>query len=75
MSFLVLTIPVGLVLGAALLAFVLRAVRDGAFDDVEGAAQRHHLDDDRDPERESLASAPQEAGQRRGSPDWGTVEL
>ncbi len=52
MSFLALTIPVGLVLGAGLLAFVLRAVREGAFDDIEGPAQRHHLDDDRAPERE-----------------------
>ena len=50
MSFLAITIPVGLLLGATLLAFVLRAVRDGAFDDLEGPAQRHHLDDDRTPE-------------------------
>jgi cbb3-type cytochrome oxidase maturation protein len=51
-SFLALTIPVTLVLAAGLLALVLLAVRDGAFDDLEGPAQRHHLDDDRDPERE-----------------------
>jgi cbb3-type cytochrome oxidase maturation protein len=51
MSFLALTIPIGLLLGAALLALVLRAVNDGAFDDLEGAAQRHLLDDDREPER------------------------
>ena len=51
MSFLVLTIPIGLLLGGALLALVLRGVHEGAFDDLEGAAQRHLLDDDRDPER------------------------
>ena len=51
MSFLALTIPIGLLLGAALLAFVLRAVSDGAFDDLEDAAQRHLLDDDSEPER------------------------
>ena len=50
MSFLALTIPVGLLLGGTLLALVLRAVREGAFDDLEGPAQRHHLDDDRTPE-------------------------
>ena len=37
----------------SVLAFVLRAVRDGSFDDLEGPAQRHILDDDSDPERES----------------------
>lgn len=51
MSFLALTIPVGLVLGAGLLALLLRAVRDGAFDDLDAPAERHHLDDDRSPER------------------------
>ncbi len=52
MSFLALTIPATLLLAAALLVFVLRAVRDGAFDDLDAPARRHHLDDDSDPERE-----------------------
>lgn len=52
MSFLALTIPASLVLAAALLFLVLRAVRDGAFDDLDGPAERHALDDDTNPERE-----------------------
>ncbi len=52
MSFLALTIPASFVLAAALLFLVLRAVREGAFDDLDGPAQRHALDDDADPERE-----------------------
>lgn len=58
MSSLLLTVPATLLLAAVLLVLVLRAVREGAFDDLEGPAQRHHLDDDRDPERESQAARP-----------------
>ena len=52
MSFLWLTIPVTLLLGGGLLALVLRAVSQGDFDDIEGPAARHFLDDDRAPEVE-----------------------
>ena len=56
MSFLAVTIPLSLLLGAVLLALVLREVRDGAFDDWEGPAQRMIFDDDRVPEREDDAA-------------------
>jgi len=51
-SFLSITIPASLLLAAVLLALVVRAVREGAFDDWEGPAARHWLDDDDCPERE-----------------------
>jgi cbb3-type cytochrome oxidase maturation protein len=54
-SFLVLTVSVALVLGVGLLALVLRAVHEGAFDDLDAPAARHHEDDDRAPEREGDA--------------------
>ncbi|HYB12001.1 MAG TPA: cbb3-type cytochrome oxidase assembly protein CcoS [Myxococcota bacterium] len=51
MSFLVITIPATLLLTAALVWLVLRAVQRGEFDDLEGPAQRQVFDDDRCPER------------------------
>jgi cbb3-type cytochrome oxidase maturation protein len=52
MSFLWITIPASLLLALSLLALVLRGVRRGEFDDWEGPAARHFLDDDRAPEVE-----------------------
>lgn len=52
MSFLAVTIPVSLAIAAALLWLVLRAVREGQFEDWEGPAARHLFDDDRTPELE-----------------------
>ena len=57
MSFLWITIPVSLVIGGSLLGLVVAAVRRGDFDDWEGPAARHFLDDDRDPERDDLDAA------------------
>ncbi|HME72889.1 MAG TPA: cbb3-type cytochrome oxidase assembly protein CcoS [Myxococcota bacterium] len=51
MSFLEITIPATLLLTGVLVLLVLRAVRRGEFDDLEGPAQRHFFDDDRCPER------------------------
>jgi cbb3-type cytochrome oxidase maturation protein len=51
-SFLWITIPVSLLIAGGLLAVVLRAVSRGDFDDLEGPAARHFLDDDRAPEVE-----------------------
>ncbi len=51
MSFLLITIPATLALSAVLLAMVIRGVRRGDFDDLEGPAVRHACDDDRCPER------------------------
>jgi cbb3-type cytochrome oxidase maturation protein len=51
-SFLLVTIPVSLLLAASLLAVVIHAVRTGAFDDWDGPAERHVLDDDSVPECE-----------------------
>jgi cbb3-type cytochrome oxidase maturation protein len=52
MSILALTIPATLLLAGVLLALVVRAVMRGEFDDWEGPAARHFLDDDSDPERD-----------------------
>ena len=52
MSFLIITIPVTLLLSAVLLALVIRAAREGQFEDWEGPAARMIHDDDRTPERE-----------------------
>jgi cbb3-type cytochrome oxidase maturation protein len=57
MSFLALTIPLSLLLAAVMLALVLRAVREGQFDDWEGPAYRHIYDDDEVPERPSSDSS------------------
>jgi cbb3-type cytochrome oxidase maturation protein len=51
-SILAITIPATLVLAGSLLWLVIRAVRRGDFDDWEGPAARHLLDDDRAPERD-----------------------
>lgn len=50
MSFLIVTIPVSIFLAGCLLALVLRAVSQGAFDDWEGPAARMLEDDDSRPE-------------------------
>jgi cbb3-type cytochrome oxidase maturation protein len=52
MSFLWITIPMTLLLAGGLLALVVRAVSRGDFDDWEGPAARHFLDDDQAPEVE-----------------------
>lgn len=52
MSFLAVTIPVSLALAAALLFLVVRAAREGQFEDWEGPAARHLFDDDANPEVE-----------------------
>jgi len=52
-SFLLVTVPVSLLLAASLLAVVIHAVNTGAFDDWDEPAERHFLDDDSVPERES----------------------
>jgi len=56
MSFLWLTIPASLLLAGTLLGLVLAAVRRGDYDDWEGPAARHFLDDDRSPELDDDAS-------------------
>jgi cbb3-type cytochrome oxidase maturation protein len=56
MSFLWITIPVSLFLAGGLLALVVRAVARGDFDDWEGPAARHFLDDDHEPEVEGEES-------------------
>lgn len=57
MSFLSITIPASLFLAAVLLWLVIRAVRSGAFDDWEGPAARHWLDDDGCPERDERSDS------------------
>jgi cbb3-type cytochrome oxidase maturation protein len=52
MSFLLVTIPVSMLVAVTLLALVIRAVREGDFDDWEGPAQRHFADDDSRPEED-----------------------
>ena len=66
MSILALTIPATLLLAAVLLGLVVRAVLRGDFDDWEGPAARHFLDDDSDPERDGTGPAAQ-AGAPPGS--------
>jgi len=61
-SILALTIPASLLLAGVLLALVLRAVRRGDFDDWEGPAARHFLDDDTSPEREAERYTESEPG-------------
>lgn len=58
MSFLAVTIPVSLLLGAILLGLVIWEVRRGAFDDWDGPSERLVADDDAIPERESDSNAP-----------------
>lgn len=52
MSFLLITIPITLLVSAVLVALVIRAAREGQYDDWEGPAWRVVHDDDRDPELE-----------------------
>jgi cbb3-type cytochrome oxidase maturation protein len=52
-SFLALTIPATLLLAGVMLLLVVRSVRRGELDDIEGPAQRQAFDDDRCPERAS----------------------
>jgi cbb3-type cytochrome oxidase maturation protein len=61
MSFLWITIPVSLLLAGSLLGLVLRAVERGDFDDWEGPAARHLLDEDSAPE---VDTEPLENGSR-----------
>jgi cbb3-type cytochrome oxidase maturation protein len=58
MSFLWITIPVSLLVTGTLLALVLRALGRGDFDDWEGPAARHALDDDRAPEHDATNTVP-----------------
>lgn len=53
MSILGITIPATLLLAAGLLWLVLRAIRRGEFDDWEGPAARHFLDEDIRPEQDA----------------------
>lgn len=53
-SSLALTIPATLLLAVALLVLVVRAVLRGEYDDWEGPAARHLLDEDACPEREDV---------------------
>ena len=62
MSFLAVTIPVSLLLGATLLGLVIREIRRGAFDDWDGPSERLVADDDAIPEQESPAKALEDAG-------------
>ncbi|HTY19728.1 MAG TPA: cbb3-type cytochrome oxidase assembly protein CcoS [Myxococcota bacterium] len=57
MSFLWITIPATLLLAGSLLGLVLAAVRRGDYDDWEGPAARHFLDDDHAPERDDEGSS------------------
>jgi cbb3-type cytochrome oxidase maturation protein len=52
MSFLAVTLPVSLLLAGILLVLVVRAAREGQWDDWEGPAWRHHFDEDGVPEAE-----------------------
>ncbi len=56
MSSLLVTLPLTLLLAAVLVGLVIRAARRGEFDDWEGPAVRHALDDDRTPEVEAPGS-------------------
>ena len=62
MSFLAVTLPISLLLAALLLALVIRAAREGQFEDWEGPAFRHLYDDDRNPERDAGATNRHESG-------------
>jgi cbb3-type cytochrome oxidase maturation protein len=65
-SFLAVTLPASILLAAALLWLVVRAAREGQWDDWEGPAWRHLFDDDRVPEAEAPPSKP--AGEGSPSP-------
>jgi len=57
-SSLLVTIPVTLLLAGVLLFLVVRAARQGEYDDWEGPAARAQLDDDSTPEVEAPAPPP-----------------
>jgi len=63
-SFLAITIPATLLLAGVMLLLVVRSVRRGELDDMEGPAERHAFDDDRCPER------PSEIPQSQPPPAW-----
>ncbi|HTO53773.1 MAG TPA: cbb3-type cytochrome oxidase assembly protein CcoS [Myxococcota bacterium] len=68
MSFLWITIPVTLLVAAALLAWVLVEVWTGGLDDWEGPALRAARDDDSTPERGADVRSDSAAGfESRGS--------
>jgi len=67
-SFLSITIPASLLLAAVLLWIVVRAVRAGDFDDWEGPAARHWLDDDACPERPEVRDVESEPPRAPGEP-------
>ncbi len=67
-SFLAVTIPVSLLLAGALLALVIRAARNGEFEDWEGPSIRHFYDDDATPEREGDDDGEQGAASGRSTP-------
>jgi len=67
MSFLAVTLPASILLAAVLLALVLRAVREGHFDDWEGPAFRHLYDEDDCPELELPRADPHGAAHPDGS--------
>lgn len=46
------SLPVSLLLAGILLVLVVRAAREGQWDDWEGPAWRHHFDEDEVPEAE-----------------------
>jgi cbb3-type cytochrome oxidase maturation protein len=50
MNFLAVTLPISLLLAGILLWLVVRAAREGQWDDWEGPAWRHHFDEDGVPE-------------------------
>lgn len=50
MSALIFLVPVALIMGAAGLVAFLWSLKSGQYDDLEGAAQRILIDDDRPPE-------------------------
>ena len=67
MSFLAVTLPASILLAALLLALVLRAAREGQFDDWEGPAFRHLYDEDDCPELELPMADPHAAAGPHGS--------
>ena len=58
MSGLAILIPVALLMGLGGLAFFFWAMRNGQFEDLDGAAQRVLLDDDGDGDRDENGDQP-----------------
>jgi cbb3-type cytochrome oxidase maturation protein len=65
-SSLLVTIPLTLLLAGVLVALVVRAARQGEFEDWEGPAARHLFDDDRSPELEASTGDEPASVQGRG---------